>query len=375
MFERSWETSATPQVVVRSCLGNLRVRAETDQKLILVVEEKEDEVRIERDGETFSLRIPADGTLVCPSGTRLTVEEVFGNLHVGGLEGELTIATVHGNATLHDVADVSFRETLGNLQARSIAGNLTGEDLKGNGRISEVTGRLTLGEVRGNLVGENLRGGLEAGRVRGNVRLAPYFAPGAIYRVEASGNLDILLSPEPDVSLTLRAKGRMWSQVAGLDLERTESQATATLGSGEAAIEATVQGNITLRPAWAEEVFSTETHLEDLGATIERRVNEKMAELATRLETTLGGFKGEPIQRRVEMAADRARREAEHAAERARMRAERAERRWQRASGEGARPEPETVTKEEQLRVLRMVEEGRLTPDEAAELLSALEGS
>ncbi len=55
------------------------------------------------------------------------------------------------------------------------------------------------------------------------------------------------------------------------------------------------------------------------------------------------------------------------------MQAERAERRWQRASGR--RPEPtRTAAEAEILRVLRLVEEGKITPEQAADLIAALEG-
>ena len=75
-----------------------------------------------------------------------------------------------------------------------------------------------------------------------------------------------------------------------------------------------------------------------------------------------------------EQAADKARRAAEREAERARLRAERAERRWQRVSGQKPRPRQEETTDEERMRVLRLVEGGKLTPEQAADLLAALEG-
>jgi hypothetical protein len=110
-----------------------------------------------------------------------------------------------------------------------------------------------------------------------------------------------------------------------------------------------------------------------------------MVEMETRLEESLGRIDSEQIHLQVERAreqalrtagraAERARQTAEREAERARLRAERAERRWQRASGRRPRPKREPVTDEERMRVLRMVEEGRLSPEQAADLLAALEG-
>ena len=68
------------------------------------------------------------------------------------------------------------------------------------------------------------------------------------------------------------------------------------------------------------------------------------------------------------------RRNAEREAERARLRKERAERRWKRVSGQRATPPKPPVSDEERMRVLRMVEEGKIAPEQAAELLAALEG-
>jgi vacuolar-type H+-ATPase subunit E/Vma4 len=100
-----------------------------------------------------------------------------------------------------------------------------------------------------------------------------------------------------------------------------------------------------------------------------------MAEMEVRLEESLGQIDSEAIRRRAERVAEQARQKAERAAERARLRAERAERRWQRVSGQRSRPSPsETVSDEERMRVLRLVEEGKITPEQASELLAALEG-
>jgi hypothetical protein len=89
------------------------------------------------------------------------------------------------------------------------------------------------------------------------------------------------------------------------------------------------------------------------------------------------GRPGEAARREAERARREAEREAERArreAERARMQAERAERRWQRASGRRPEASRPAAAEEEILRVLRLVEEGKLTPEQAAELLAALEG-
>jgi hypothetical protein len=368
------EVSATPHVTVEACEGSLTVRGEGDREIRLMVKAKEDEVRLEREGEKVTLTIPDDGTLVCPHGTVLTVERAKGNLYVEGITGSLTLATAHGNVTLEDVGTVASDKTLGNLRARGVAGDLIGQDVKGNARVREVQGQLLLHEVAGNLVVEELEGGLQAQKVRGNVRLGPPFAPGSTYRADASGNLTLLLPPDADVKLVLRTAGRVRSTLPGLSLETVGDETRGTLRAGASLVEANARGNLTLRPLEPGEALEGEAGLEQLGAQIEWQVSEAMAALTTRLESSLGRLDPEPIQRKVQEATEQARRKAEQAAERARMRAERAERRWRRASGERPRSRPEPASDEERLRVLRMVEEGRLTPEQASKLLAALDG-
>jgi hypothetical protein len=210
--------------------------------------------------------------------------------------------------------------------------------------------------------------------VQGNVRLGPPFSAGAIYHVDAGGNLTVSLPADASLRLALRAGGRVRSLLPELVLERADGDTEGVVGAGEATLEAEVKGNISIGSPEGAQSFEMGASMEQLSAEVEVQVNEALAKMASRLEESLGRVNGVAIQQRVEQAAERARRKAERAAERARMRAERAERRWQRVSGRTSRPEKAAATDEERLRVLRMVEEGKITPEQASELLVALEG-
>jgi hypothetical protein len=181
--------------------------------------------------------------------------------------------------------------------------------------------------------------------------------------------MTVRVPADASLRLAVRARGRLHSGVPGLNLEGEGGDVRGRLGSGEATLEADVTGNVSLEPVESEDPFEVGAGLEDLGTQIERQVNEALASMARRLEASLGGMDVESATRRVERATDEARRRAE----RARLRAERAERRWQRASGREPRPR-KAATDEERLRVLRMVEDGKITPEQASELLAVLEG-
>lgn len=370
MSTRTIKSSETPRITARECLGSLTVRGSSDREIALIVAGGDEALNLEQEADTVSFSAPADCTVVCPSGTSLTVERGLGNLRVEDVRGTIDAQVIDGNVALRGVGSVSLGEVLGNLRAYEVAGNLEATEVKGNTHVREVNGALTLAEVRGNLMIEGAVGGLEAGRgtgtVRGNVQLGPPFSPRRAYRVNTRGNLVVRVPGDASLRIAVRTRGNVDSGVPGLSLERDGGDVRGSLGSGQATLEADVRGNVSLRPIEATDPSDAEAALEDLGAQIERQVDEALAKMTARLEAGLGRVD-------VERATEKARCMAERAAEQARLRAERAERRWQRASGREPRPRP-AVTDEERLRVLRMVEDGKITPEQASELLMALEG-
>ena len=380
MFNQQIETSSTPHVTVEACLGNLVVRGGRAQRVSLRVMGEAEDVDCQQDGETLAITLRSDCTITCPPATTLTVDSVQGNLKVDGIEGAFTVGIVHGNAHLRTVGPATMEQTFGNLSVRRAAGDLRAQVTRGNARVHQVEGALSLDQVDGNLKAEGLHGGLDAEQVHGNVRLGPPFSPGQTYRLNASGNLTLRLPASTSLRLALRAGGRVRSHVPGLILERADGRTEGVLGDGQATLEAQVGGNVHLWPVEPEEgaayemPFDFATDLEGLGAQVEARVTEAMGEMEAHLHEMLGSADSGRIRRQVERNIEAARRTAEREAERARLRAERAERRWRRASGRRPHPKRPPATDEERMRVLRMVEEGKITPDQAADLLAALEG-
>jgi len=426
MFEQTIETSATPHITVDECLGNLVVRGTEDRQVVLRLRDGEEEdLTLKRDGESFTLSARVDCFISCPLGATLTVHTVAENLKVKRIEGALAIDTIHGNVTARAVGPMTLKRVFGNLGLRYATGNLQAQEVKGNARIRAVEGALSLDQVDGNarvqdvegslslnkvggnarvqgvegslsleqvggnLVSEGIQGNLTAGQVQGNARLGPPFFPNTAHNLNVSGNLKVRLSADAGLSVALRASGGVRSQVSGLTLEETDGEMRGAVGDGEANLEAQVAGRVTLDTAESEGSFLRDpgfaTDLEELGVAIESRVAEAMGELEVRLEEGLSHIDGERVRlqveratentlRKAEKAAEKVRRKAEREAERARIRAERAERRWRRVSGKKPESRRGAVSNEERLQVLRMVEEGKVSPDQAADLLAALDG-
>jgi DUF4097 and DUF4098 domain-containing protein YvlB len=429
MFEQTIETSGTPHITITKCAKNLLVQGKDDAQVVIRVDGEAEDLTLEQEGETLTLSAREDCEIICPTGSTLTVQTCHGNAKIDGVAGTIALETVHGNLTLKDAGPTEFTRVDGNLYVRDVGGVLRGKAVGGNARVRDVEGACTLEKVNGNLhardvdgdlqaetvggnahvddvrgqctvkkVGGNLtfdevQGGVTAEQVGGNARLRPPFTPGTAYQISAGGNLDIRIPENASLRLALRASGGVRSRIDGLTLEEADGKMTGALGDGEASLEAQAGGSITLRgggvadgpPGEFEFDMDFLDSLEGIGPMIEARVGEAMAQMEIHLKQGLGQFDSEKLRIKMERAAEKSakaaeraaeevRRAAEREAQKARMRAERSQRRWERASGQKPHPRPEPVSEEEQLRVLRMVEQGKITPEQAADLLEAMKG-
>jgi hypothetical protein len=397
MFKKVIETSGSPNVHITECLGDLVVKGIDGSLVELRVRGVEGDLSLSQEEDSLTFTTYADCILSCPHSTTLTVDAVRGDLKIRGLAGPLSVDTVNGDVRIQDAGPVKIGHIFGELRAQEIAGDLEAQTLRGDARIASVAGSLSLDEVSGDLRAEGIMGDLVT-TVGADVRLEPPFLPGTVYKVQAGSDLRVNIPKDASLRLSLLAGGRVRSRVEDLVLAEVEGRTEALIGAGEATIEAEVGGHVYLREVEAatapegEFDFGFAGDLEDLGAVIELRISEAMSDMETRLQESLGRIDSDAVRLRVEQATERARRaasraaeaarheveverrRAEREAERARLRKERAERRWKRVSGRRPAPPKPQVSDEERMRVLRMVEEGKIAPEQAADLLAALEG-
>ena len=381
MFEKTIETSATPHLTISAGLGNVSIQGEDAPQVQI---SSDAEVALEQTGESLALEATGNCRITCPADSTITLEIVRGNLRISNVKGSTAIGTVNGNVRLRDGGPADLDTVHGSLGARRLEGDLKIGTVHGDARVQQVEGTVTVTRVGSDLNAGAILGGVVAPDVGSDARLTPPFTPETTYKVKAGSDVLIHLPEEADVRLSLSARTDVHTQVPDLELTEENGRMTGQLGEGAALIEAEAGSDVLILPEGARESFEFDfSFLEDLegiGTVVEARVEEALSEIEERLNSV----DSERLQLRIEQAtekamraaeraADRVRREAEREAQRARIRAERAERRWKRASGrKSAAKETPQATEEERMRVLRMVEEGKITPEQAAELLSAL---
>ena len=426
MIEDRFEVSGRAHVHLTRCSDDLVVRAGLAGQVVIRCGDPES-LEINRDGDTFTVRAHSNCSVICPPDTQVSIDVVDGNLSVEALAGRVEVTSVSGNLKLGHANEFSAGQVNGNVRAQQLDGPFVLERGRGNVKIYRAAGGLSLGNIDGNLlvrdaaadvcvdsVGGNVKvyrvqGALTLGRVAGsllvldsaddvltewvggNVSLDPGSVLAQSIAVQAGGNVKIGLSEDVSLRARLQAGGGVRSHVAGAAITEEDGLTTVLLGSGAAELTVEAGGYVSLFPREISAgmgVFPAPDMFDDLDEVrieIESRVAETLAAFGSRLDDKLAGIDDLEIRERVRdvdervmgatrAAYEKARRQAERDAERARLRAERAERRWQRVSSKGQPRSKTQATDEERLRVLWLVEAGKIAPDQAIDLLAALEG-
>lgn len=417
MSKQRISTSLAPEVEVERIGGSLQVKGWDEAEVvvqadpdILHLEEQDDAVRLSCDG---------DCEIRLPSGASLHVGEVAGEARLRFLEDSLAVDTVHGSLFLRNVAETRVETVHGEVMARGIAGDLAIGAVHGNLILRDLQGALAIEAVMGNLDLRDVEGDIRAA-CEGNARLRLSSISGGRYEIQAAGNIHCRIPEDASLRLEIRSAGEMISlKLPGGSQVYRQENFSQVLGSGEAILEIAAGGSVYLsvREAGGEEDeppagFEGFSRLpDDLGEKIGRQVeaqieaqmemmnrqlNEQMAHLNAAIDRA--GLSAEESERIIQRARERSERAAAQAQEKVRRAQEQIERKiestrrreeqrnqsWGARFGRGAFhvnfpptppvPPKEAVSNEERLVILRMLEQKKISLEDAEQLLAALEG-
>jgi len=353
MLQKTLSVGTAPNILLETAPGNLRaIGWERDEILAKTDDELLD---LTRDDGQVAVKCDGDLILNLPRGASLTIRDARGDVVVRGLSGALDILNAAGDVSLRGVGtvhvgavngDVSLRGASGDVQMASADGEVSIEGLEGNLALDSVDDDLYLRGVRGNV----------KATVAGDAVLS--LEPQSGQACSVAADEDILLRLPENANATLQLDGdSVRVDLPGVSLEKDISQ-SVVLGDGSAKISLHAGG--------------------DLVVTSRESEWESAAEFSSFDWGEFGRGLGEHISRRVQQATVNAARRAEAAMRRADQKMRRAERHarrwdfnWSFDQGASA-PPSQPVSDEERLTILRMLQEKKITAEEAEKLLSAL---
>ncbi|MFN2156054.1 MAG: DUF4097 family beta strand repeat-containing protein [Anaerolineae bacterium] len=389
------------------------------------VQQQEDALRIESE-VALSISVPPattvdvveatgdlilrglDGTTnVQAAHSDLLIQSCRGPVMLGTAHGDVTIEQTSGPVTVSEVyADVRLSQVSapvqlgavhGDVRARSLAAPLQMGAISGDVRVRDTRGQVTLEDGSGDVKATELSGGMQLHHVRGDLVLKTSLGAGSTYHARADGDIVARFPEDSSAHFVLEAGGTLLAKLPEVE-EEGQGRLVGRSGEGSATVELSAGGALSVKmrgPGETRAPFGVDMGA-DLGAQIEAQIAE-----------SLGAFDvGSVAQREVEKAMRKAEREIQRAHEHAQREHERAQERLRRAEekaqeaarraqerierhrppnvglfgkdvnvnlGARHRPRRPRVSDEEQLMILRMLQEGKISTEEAEKLLKALE--
>lgn len=359
----------TPKIMIENVGGDLSLVGWEGQEIL--IKGDDEEIRVQQDGETVTLSSSDDLSLRVPRGTSVLIQAIGGDAAIRGVSGALELKEVRGDLSIRDVdsvavdtvnADFSLRGAKGNLFVKSAHSDVSIRDVGGNVTLQSVADDLTLRDVRGNVT------------ANGGDDVVMYLNPQAsnTYNITAGDDILLVLYAKADATLTLHGD-EISVDWPGIENEEDSSERVVTLGNGSAQITLNAGGDVrvTNRPDAAESAdefgnfaginFDWSNFGKDFDDRVSKRVNE-----ATRR-----------AQKKIEEATKRIERHTHRAEQKSHgFKGALEIGRWNWDLGAKGTPQPpkEPVSDEERMTILKMLQEKKITAEDAEKLLSALDG-
>ncbi len=377
----------TTTVIVQHVGGDLRVRGREGADLLVDGERP----TIERlgEGQPYLVRCDGDCRMVVPQNVDLVVQQVGGDARLTDLGQSLELGAVGGDAVIRNAHHVQLKAVGGDLRIKWVDGDVTIQTVGADATIREVCGAVRVERVGADLYLRNIEGSCIVEQVGADLLLNVEFAPENEYRFRVGG--DILCRAPAGTSARFVMPAHMSVDLdieAGVTESEDGTQQIITIGDGQTLV--LIEDGDGLRL-----VGEAEDYVINLGSQIEEEIEARMSSLEEQLSQHLSGLDKrlqtwtDQFTPQAERIAERAQRQAERAMERVRRNLERQrgskrkrafgarsfEFSWSGTAGSSAAPQPkaEPVTEAERLMVLRMLQDGKISLEEAERLLAALD--
>jgi hypothetical protein len=346
----------TPKIVIENIGGDLSLVGWEGDDILLKCDDEA--MRCEQDGDTVTIFCEDDVSLRVPKSASIFIQNIEGDASIRGVMGGIELKEIQGDLSIRDVDSVAIDTIQSDFSLRGAKGHLSVKSAHSDVSIRDVDGNVSLESVANDLALRDVRGSVSA-NVADDVVLYLNPQAGNTYSITAGNDILLVMPPKANATLTLNADeiDVEWKGVAKNDA----TNRVVVLGDGSTVVTLNAGGDIRV------------TNQSDAGDTAEDFGN------FAGIGIDWSGF-GERISRQVEQATRRATKQAEEAARRATERVNRkvnvSSGRWNwdlSSKGVPMSPKP-AVSDEERMAILKMLQEKKITAEEADKLLSALEG-
>lgn len=407
-----------PQVHIQSVVGDLILKGFDGNELIIKTPNTQDPQAVVQEAR-ITIESLSACTIYVPHKSTVKIDEISGDAGVKSLEGALSIGKVGRELSLRDVGSTQVNSIGLDLAAKRIRGELLAGSVGRAAIVRDVDGKFTADAIGAQLNLRGVSGGVMV-VVGGNadVSLAP--VPWQEYEITAGGNINCRLMEETGVDFQIESGGSSISiKLPELSQSLRQGEYQFTLGEGGSRVKLKAGGIVEVRSGsggWESfGVFepNVDVNLDEIDGLAEQieqqvtsQIEEMTGEMEAYLERVTNSLRGaglserevDRVQQRVKRAQERAQRAQEISRRKMAIKLEAAQRRieqkmrrrgvsapvppprpesrfaWPIAPDTATAPDGEAVSDEERLLILKMLEEQKISVEEAEQLLAALEG-
>lgn len=373
-----------------------------EKSQVLVLPSDVHTARVHQQQEELRIVLTADAEIDLPAGARVMLEKVGGDAWVRGLTGTLEINKVGGDCSLQDVGTAQAGWVDGDLQAQNVNGPLQIHKVGGDVIIVDCHGPVNLDAAGGDLQVMEAAGPVSA-KIGGDAQVS-LLGEGYPVNLRSGGDITLYITSLQDAAVSFTCGGEeIQIEVEGKTEEINQHTFSQIFGNGSVPIRLVAGGSIRLTDSdWDGDDLEAEFAEKD------EEWDEWVQDRAERLEEF--DRRAEDLVRRVSERTQEATHRAEERMAQAMQRMEERRRRLEErfagfplppippipsipsippipplrpGSGKpgtsfaGSAPSPEQktsrVSADERMLILKMLAEGRITAEEANNLLDALE--
>jgi hypothetical protein len=373
MKQTSFPMKPDGRLTVR-CGADLSVEGIEAATMVVIVENGAG-LRMKEETGVFSLSADSDCRVILPYGVTVTVEKVGGDASIKNLSRRLIVGKVGGDLHVQQLEGASIETVSGDCLLYGAAGsveiNRVGGDL-----LAEISGSLIVNNVGGDA---RMQVGAGAVQVTAGGDIALKFLDEKLpeTRASAGGDISLLVPATASGLLEMSAGGEEISvHVGGQDYEYDAHEASLPLGEGGATLKLSAGDEIEVSDHededwdFNEDMESMDQHWEDFGIEIEEKIREGLKSVSETVRAAT-----ENAARAGHMAEEKVNR-AMHRLEERGINAGRKRKVVGFTFGNVDLPEPAKpagASNEERMIVLRMLQEKKISIEEAEKLLNALD--
>ena len=354
----------------------------TEQNILTAVVRQSDSFKYTEAVGKCEVKATSDCRLLIPATMIVTVERVGGDASISGLTGRVIVGKVGGDLVLQNLSGASVETVGGDLSLKNAGIALeivrVGGDLFGTG-VQSLSSRAVGGDVFLQQVSGDLN--LVAG---GDIEMEIKETEVPVISVKAGGDIRLVVPPEAKAQLEMHSNGGAISiHAGGQEGEWQQEEFTLPLGEGGNMVRLTAGGDITITDQDGinrdfEGVFdSSVDHWHYFGAELEKQIRESIGTATESMHwaTQTANEAGEKARKKVEKAM----RKMESKGVNINHTGVNVDRNGKQVDVTFGVPfqtkeKPKSgPSDEERLLVLKMLQEKKITAEEADNLLSALD--